>query len=439
MPANTQGEPDRRQFLRQCLGGAVASAAFGLGVRAPSRDEPPAQRAGPASDDEQFWSNIRRQFPLAADLAYFNAGGLGPSPQPVIDALLRETTALEHDSETGHERVAAVREKLSAFLNCAPEELALTRNSTEGMNLVARGLSLRAGDEILMTTHEHPGGAMPWLGLAKDTGVRVNLVEPGDGGDDTLARITGAVTPRTRVVAVSHILCTTGLCLPARQIAELCRERGLICVLDGAQAVGMVPVDLHALGCDFYVSSGHKWLLGPKGTGLLYIRAGARDLWRPTNVGAHSDCEYDLDRKVLEFRTQADVTEYGTRNTALLLALGAAVDFLNGIGMERVAQRGRSLALYLRQRLQVIPGIEILTPAAEEASASIITFATTGSGGDVRDWAPLLQKQYRIRPRPVSEHGLRGLRISAHVYNTYAEVDRLVVALSELAKGTRTA
>ena len=186
MPANTQGEPDRRQFLRQCLGGAVASAAFGLGVRAPSRDEPPAQRAGPASDDEQFWSNIRRQFPLAADLAYFNAGGLGPSPQPVIDALLRETTALEHDSETGHERVAAVREKLSAFLNCAPEELALTRNSTEGMNLVARGLSLRAGDEILMTTHEHPGGAMPWLGLAKDTGVRVNLVEPGDGGDDTL-------------------------------------------------------------------------------------------------------------------------------------------------------------------------------------------------------------------------------------------------------------
>lgn len=434
--AQSVREPDRRSFLKGCVGGIATAAAVGVSGCAPRAGQPglaPLARARAGDDEERLWSTVRRQFALAPGLAYFNAGGLGPSPRPVTDALVREMSALERVCETGHERAAAIREKLSAFLSCAPDELAITRNATEGMNVVARGLALRAGDEVLLTTHEHPGGAIPWLALAKDSGIRVNLVEPGAGGDDSLARIAAAITPRTRVVAVSHILCTTGLCMPARQIVQLCREKGVISVLDGAQTVGQVPVDLHDLGCDFYVSSGHKWLLGPKGTGLLYIGAAARELWHPTQVGAWSDQRYDLDAGALEFRTAADVVEYGTRNAALVVGLGAAVDFLNTLGMERVAQRGRALAQYLRQRLEAIPALEVLTPSAAAASASMLTFAAKDGALDVKTWAQSLHERHRIRVRPVPEHGLKGLRVSTHIYNTYAEIDRLVAALSALA------
>lgn len=431
--------PDRRSFLRRCGGGLAATAAAGLAGCASRTGSAPhsawtdLRRAADAGDDRALWATVRRQFPLAHGLAYFNAGGLGPSPAPVTDAMLREMRALERISETGHERVQAVREKASAFLDCAPEELAFTRNATEGMNIVARGLSLQAGDEVLLSTHEHPGGAIPWLALAKDGGIRVKLMEPGLGGDDTLTRIAASLTPRTRVLAISHILCTTGLLLPAREIAQLCRDKGVISVLDGAQAVGMVPVDLHDIGCDFYVSSGHKWLLGPKGTGLLYIRAEARNLWHPTEVGAWSDEHYDLDAGVLEYRAAAAVVEYGTRSTPVIVGLGAAVDFLSTLGMERVARRGSALALYFRERLRAIPALDVLTPGGEQSSASIVTFAANNEAVDVRSWAQPLQERHRIRVRPVGEHGLKGLRVSTHIYNTHAELDRLVAALSELA------
>ncbi|HNQ22856.1 MAG TPA: aminotransferase class V-fold PLP-dependent enzyme [Phycisphaerae bacterium] len=426
--------PDRRRFLQQCA--AAAAGLAGVSGCAPRGVNAWTRLAGTGGDEEELWKATRKQFVLAPGLAYFNAGGLGPSPKPVTAAWVQEAAALERVCETGHERVQAIRRKLSDFLGCAEDELAITRNSTEGMNLVARGLTLHAGDEVLLTTHEHPGGALPWLALEKESGIRVNLVEPGEGGDDTLGRIAAALTPRTRVVAVSHILCTTGMCLPARKIVQLCRERGITSVLDGAQAVGMIPVDLHELGCDFYVTSGHKWLLGPKGTGMLYIRADARALWRPTQVGAWSDVKYDLDEHVLEFRSAADVVEYGTRNTALVCGLGAAADFLNVLGMERVAGRGRALALYLRQRLHEVPAVRILTPADEGSSASVITFAAKDEAVDVRTWAQPLQERHKVRTRPVGEHGLRALRVCTHIYNTHAEIDRLVVGLAELSRTT---
>ena len=428
--------PDRRRFLHECAGVVAATAVAGISgcaSRSGSNDWANLARACNDRDEDKLWRLARQQFDLAPGYAYFNAGGLGPSPKPVTDAWVHESADLERLCETGHERAQPVRRKLSDFLGCNEDELAITRNATEGMNLVARGLSLRAGDEVLLTTHEHPGGAMPWLAMEKDSGIRVNLVEPGDGADETLARIAAAITPRTRVVAVSHILCTTGQRLAAREIVQLCRDRGVIPVLDGAQAVGMIPVNLHDLGCDFYVASGHKWLLGPKGTGLLYIRAEARELWRPTQVGAWSDQRYDLDEHVLELHSAAAVVECGTRNAALVCGLGAAVDFLSTLGMERVARRGRALALYLRQRLRDMPALQVLTPSDEGSSASIITFAAKDETVDVRTWAQPLLERHNVRARPVGEHGLKALRVCTHIYNTHAELDRLVAALSEIS------
>lgn len=428
--------PDRRRFLQECAGVAAAAAIMGVSgcaSRSGFEDWASLARACDGRDEDRLWQRVRGQFDLVPDYAYFNAGGLGPSPRPVTETCGRVAADLERLCETGHERIPAVRRSLSAFLGCDENEMAITHNTTEGMNLVARGLSLRTDDEVVLTTHEHPGGAMPWLAMEKDRGIRVQLVEPGDGADDTLARIAAALTTRTRVVAVSHVLCTTGQRLPAREIAQLCRAAGVISVLDGAQAVGMIPVHLHDLGCDFYVASGHKWLLGPKGTGLLYIRAGARELWRPTLVGAWSDQCYDLDGHVLELRTEAAVVECGTRNTALACGLGAAVEFLRALGMERVARRGRTLAAHLRQRLHALPALRILTPSDVASSASIVTVTAKDDSVDIRTWAQPLRERYRIRTRPVSEHGLRALRVCTHICNTHAQIDRLAAALSEMS------
>ena len=432
--ANLIQEFDRRWFLRGALvatAAGVAGCASRTGTVASHLPKPP--RSG--RDDERYWKAVQRQFPLDPELAYLNTGGLGPSPTPVINALINEMHDLERVSETGHNRVQAVREKLSTFLNCDPGELAITRNATEGLNLIARGLKLRDGDEVLVTTHEHPGGMIPFMAVAKERNISMKLIEPGEGGADTLNRIADAITPRTRVVSICHVYCTTGMVAPVREIAQLCREKGVISVLDGAQAVGMVPVDLHDLGCDFYVTSGHKWLFGPKGTGLLYIRTGARELWRPTQVGAHSDQRdtYDPDKGMLEFIDEAAVVEYGTRNTPVIIALGAALDFVNEIGRERVAARGRKLTLYLRKRLEALANVKFLTPADGASSASILTIAARDPAVDAREWAPALKSRYRIRARVVSEHGLKAMRVCPYIMNSYAQLDRLVEALTELS------
>jgi selenocysteine lyase/cysteine desulfurase len=298
------------------------------------------------------------------------------------------------------------------------------------MNLVARGLELRAGDEVLMTTHEHPGGAMPWFGIQEDMELGIRTMEPGSGGDETLERLARALSPKTRVVMVSHITCTTGLVLPVREIADLCRARGIVCVIDGAQAPGQIPVDLHALGCDFYVASGHKWLLGPKGTGFLFVRDEQLDRWRASYVGAYSDSGFDLASLGFERLRPASASEYGTRSTPLLLGLGAGFDFLSAVGMEAVAARGAQLARGIREGLTGLNGVEVLTP--EGAGASILTFRLPSSGGDPWEWLNLLRRDHGIRLRPVGEAGLNAIRASTHLFNTEEEVHQLLDVLVSL-------
>jgi len=377
-----------------------------------------------------MWEAVRKQFPLDEDLIYMNNGGLGPSPYPVIQTLKASVAELERISESGHHHVDAVRKKACRFFHCHEDELALTRNTTEGMNIIARGIPLQPGDEILISTHEHPGGAMPWFAVARDKGASIKLFEPGSGGVDTLEKIASAMTPQTRVVSISHITCTTGLVVPAREIAGMCRGRGIISVFDGAQSAGMIPVDLHAMGCDFYATSGHKWMLGPKGTGVLYIRKEMLDHWQPTHVGAYSDKVFDIDNLKMEYIRAARCTEYGTRNTPVIQALGAAFDFLSTLGMQNVAKRSQALATYFKTRLFELDAFKILTPLDKPSSAAIVTFKPIKSRLDYHHWVQALITDHKIRLRPVDEHGLNAIRVSTHVYNSPHEIDALISALS---------
>ncbi len=375
---------------------------------------------------------VRDQFLLEPSYAYFNTSGLGPSPRQVIAAVDEAWRSLELRCETGHGRRAAVRTQACEFFGCGEDTLAFTRNATEGMNMVARGLQFSSGDEVVMTTHEHPGGALPWFALREDTGIRIRTIDPGSGGDDTLERVANSLTARTRVVMVSHITCTTGMVMPVPEIADLCRRRGVICVIDGAQAVGQVPVDLRSLGCDFYVASGHKWLLAPKGTGLMYVREEMLDRWRPSYVGAYSDTGFDLVAGTFNRLRPASASEYGTRSTPVLFGVAAAMDFLTTIGTGNAAARAAYLAKRLRAGIAPLSGVEILTPVEPGSSAAILAFKLPEAGGDPWDWCNLLRREHSMRLRPVGEAGLNAVRASTDVFNSEAEVDRLVEVLGTL-------
>lgn len=430
------GVDTRRSFLRKLVaGGAAASfvvplltrgAGWSFHARALSRPD------GGSPQDEDYWHMVRQHFPLTTERTYFNNGGLGPSPRVVLDAYREASLRLERICETGHEEISPVRAKVASFLGCEPSELAFTRNTTEGMNIIAWGLPLRRGDEVLMSTHEHPGGAIPWLAVAKEKGIGVRLFEPGKSRQENLRIIERSLGRKAKVLSLSHITCTTGLVFPVKEISAICRQRGVWLVVDGAHPPGMIPVDLHELGCDFYASSGHKWLLGPKGTGLLYVRKEMFGVWRPTYVGAYSDAVYDLDALRLEYRREAELTEYGTRNTPLILSLGAAFDFLSAIGMQRVAARGRYLAGLLKEQLATMSTVQLLTPMEPDSSASIVTFRPTNMKTSLLIDA--LSKQ-GFRVRSVGEHRLDAIRVCAHVYTAVEEVERFGETVRRITSG----
>lgn len=450
----TNESTDRRGFLKRFAAGAAAvsaapAAGLGRGLEgaegvagsgtgtAPVPAGPPGrgmeslvEALRKAPTQEARWQAVRDAFLFEPGYVYLNTAGLGPSPEPVLAATEESWRALEAHSETGHGERDRVREHAAAFLGCGVNELAFTRNATEGMNLVARGMTLSPGDEVVMTTHEHPGGAMPWFGVREDVDIRIRTVDPGGCGEDTLDRLVAAMNQRTRVLMVSHVLCTTGAELPVPELARLCRERDVACVIDGAQAPGQIPVDLHALGCDFYVASGHKWLLGPKETGFLYVRDEWLDRWRPSYVGAYSDATFDLASGTFHRLRPASASEYGTRSTPLLRGLEAGISFLETVGTEAVFQRGRSLALRLREGLEALPAVEVLTP--RDCGHAILTFTLPASGGNQNEWVNRIRRDHGIRLRPVSEAGLSAVRASPHLCNGEDEMDRLLEVLETL-------
>ena len=419
---------NRRSFLRHATLGAAGVGTLGQLSAA-------AGAALPALDERQpeaFWTAVRSLYPLARDLTYFNTGGLGPAAGPVLAKAAEVTRELQEKSEHGHERLAGARGIVARFLGAEPAEIAFVRNATEGNAIVAAGLQLTAGDEVIYESHAHPGGSYPWLQQQRLRGVVVRIFEPDPrAAAGNVARIAALCSRRTRVVQVSHITAPTGIVMPVAEITRLCRERGAWFHIDGAQSAGMIPISLRALGCDSYATSGHKWLGGPLETGVLFVRRERMDEVAPVLIGAHAA---ELDAATGEFRLAADAMryEYGTRNAAAIVSLAEAVRFQDGIGRERLAARGRELAERVRAGLTRLPGVEILTPSAPGLSAAMITFRTTRVPHD--QLFNRLMKEHTIRCRPVTEEKLNAVRVSTHVFNTPAQCDALIAAVDSILR-----
>lgn len=386
-------------------------------------------------DDEAFWRFVRSEFPLTDERAYFNTGGLGASPYVVIDAVKAKMDELEKVSETGHndQLWKEIKTAAGGLLGCDADEIAFMRNTTEGINVVCNGLPLKKGDEIVTTTHEHVGNSVPWVGLQKRTGVIIKFFAPStQSAQENVDRIDRLITKRTRLISIPHATTTTGQILPIREISRLARSRNIWLFVDGAQTAGMIQFSIHELGCDAYATSGHKWLLGPKETGLLYVRKEMLDTIEARFIGAYSDNGFDYAKGTLSLHPSAQRYEYGTVSIPLRAGLGAAINFIQRIGIENVWKRDNLLATYLFEKLRGLPNVRVLSPAGGGERSAMVTF--------VHEKVPYLELQahlntYKLRTRGVAEGGVNALRISCHLYNSFAELDRLVDGVRSALKG----
>jgi len=425
----------RRQFVNHLTRGLAALAGAPLiHANNVTAREDVIPRDGNTSD-ERFWPFVREQFPLTRERVYLNTGGLGASPYAVIDAVVSRINELEKISETGHsEQVwSSIKQKIATLLGCDAEEIAYTRNATEGINIVCNGLPLKRGDEVITTTHEHVGNTVPWLARQKRDGIVIKLFEPSvKSAQENLDRLASLISKRTRVISVPHATTTTGQILPVKEIAALAKAKNLWFFIDGAQTAGMLNFNLHEIGCDAYATSGHKWMLGPKGTGLLYVRKNMLDTIQALEVGAYSDKSHDLQTGELTLHPTAQRYEYGTVNTPIFVGLGAAIDFLMKIGMENVWARDAALATAFLNGLQEIPNAEILSPLNPAERSAMIAFKMKNI--EYLKLQTFLAEKYKLRTRGVGEGGINALRVSWHIYNSFEEVNRVLEGVKEAAK-----
>jgi selenocysteine lyase/cysteine desulfurase len=375
-------------------------------------------------DDEKFWRVVRSQFPLTHERVYFNTGGLGPASYPVLDVMQRSVLEQQSMSEHGHHLIEEARPAIAAFFGADASEIAYMRNATEGNATVASGLHLNRGDEVIFESHAHPGGLMTWMSRQKMDGIKVKIFDPDPTSiEGNLNRIADLITDRTRVIQVSQITAPTGLRFPVEDIARLAHDKEIWFHVDGAQSAGMIPVDVHAIGCDSFATSCHKWMLAPHGTGVLYVKEDRLDDVTPTELGSYSNSIYELP-DVFDYNATAQRYEPGTRSAAPVLGIAAAIDFLNTIGMDRIVTRGHGLAKYLQKKLLEIPGVTVLTPQVDGLSAAMTTFKTDRVPyGELNS---ILSEEFNLRCRVVSERGLDALRVSTHIFNFPEECDRLV-------------
>ncbi|MFA6110387.1 MAG: aminotransferase class V-fold PLP-dependent enzyme [Candidatus Latescibacterota bacterium] len=430
---------ERRTFFQGLLA-ALAAAPSLPQIAAALSDYLSALRVDldAAPDEPAYWARVGQEFLLEPGLLHFNCGSIGATPRPVVAALKAyidrlETNPYEYTwAGFPDAQISEVINKASKFLGNTSGDLLLTRNTTEGMNLVATGLKLQSGDEILTTDHEHPGGIDCWRYLAQQHGVRVrqlHLPTPATDKAQILRLVEEALTPQTRVCSFSHVTTTTGLQMPLREIAAITRPRGILLVADGAQAPGMLEVGVSDLEVDAYASSSHKWMLAPKGCGLLYVRGQAQHSIRPISAYAEVGSQYG-----------AYTGATGTRNVPQLLAHGDTMDFHNLIGRARVAARLRQLSAYLRQRLTAIPRLVPLTPTDPELSSAMVAYRVEGSTAEYV--YNQLKRQHMIVKltgynlvlpgNDIPQESVQNLRFSTHLFNDETQIDQLVDALGRM-------
>jgi isopenicillin-N epimerase len=426
--ANRDGM-SRRGFIGGTAAAAIGTASGGLSPRGVfaygGQDPKPAmpldalKPVGPV--DEAYWWKVRSQFNIVDGMTFMNNGTEGPVPRGVTEANERYFREIAEDPSNNYRReeVDKVRERMAAFVGASPAEIAITRSTTEGMNLFAHGLDWKAGDEVVFNTHEHGGGIGPYTTLEKRIGIKVVRIEipsPPESVDQIVSLYEKAISPRTKVLMVSHMTYVTGLVTPVKELAELAHRKGLLISVDGAHPLGMLQLDLKSTNVDHYAAAGQKWLMCGTGTGVCYVKRDIQDRIWPL-MGPPGDPKDGAKRYVA----------FGQRDVPSALGMVAALDLQLAIGKKNIEDRVRSLSTRLRTGLKDVPGVKVWTSNDPAMSAGLTLFT-------IRD-LPMANVQKAIWNRDhifirtMTTGNLNACRAATHIYNMPGEVDRLVASI----------
>jgi len=423
----------RRDFVKYLLAGSALSIAAieklnaGVYQAITSLNQKYVEDISP---DGTYWDEIRKMFLFENKLIMMNNGTLGPMPKPVFNTLMRYFRIQATNPYDLYNFVPGgkegIRTKLAAFVGASPDEVSFSSNTTEGLNLVANGLDLKEGDEVIVSNLEHPGAINPWNLKAKRTGVKIVQVPfstPAQSVEQIVNPFAAAVTPRTKIIAVGHTVFITGQITPLKELSKMAHEKGVLVMGDSAHGIGMLSLDMHAMGVDFFASSPYKWLGAPAGIGLFYVRKEAQAKLWPTIVS--SGWEVDNARKY---------DPQGQRADAMVYALGEAIDFANRIGKERIERRIKALAAYFKQGLAKIPGVTINTPTDPYLSAGLTAFLVDGV--DSQKIVDYVFEKYNLVVRTMGGFGAGkpALRVSTPIYISTREIDMLLEGVATLVR-----
>jgi selenocysteine lyase/cysteine desulfurase len=330
-------------------------------------------------------------------------------------------------------KVEETRAKVARFIGADPDEVTLTRSTAEGFDIVGFGLDWREGDEVIFGEGDHPAARAIWTILARRHGIRPVRLELRDAAPEAiLDDVQRLITPRTRLISLSHVTSENGLRIPARPIAELAHARGVRVILDGCQAVGQFPIDVRDLGCDYYAAGAYKWLLGPYGTGLFWTRKELQAELEPSWVGAGGSVDFDPESGSWEPLPNGQKFEFGARYYPLYPALGAAIDLVSSVGLNEIQARSRSLVERMRERLVGRPGVIEFAPRCPELRTGMVGAAVEGlSGSELADHLHARGFQLRANSGPGK---ITGVRLCLAFFVTEAEVDRAADAIIEIAR-----
>jgi selenocysteine lyase/cysteine desulfurase len=419
----------RRSFARSlAFAGATAWATHAEKSWAKSRPLPTT----PSTPDEQFWETVREQFFMPPGLGVMNAANLCPALVPVVEMQERLTRDLDRDPSFPNrvklgEGKESTRKLLAEFLGATAEEIVLTRNTSEGNNLVSSGIDLKAGDEVLLFSDNHPSNLDAWKTKARRFGFTVRVIEqvnPHPGDAYYLEAVAKQLTERTRVLGFTHLTSTVGDLMPARELCKLARERGVLSLVDGAQSLGLIEVNLAEMQPDFYTSSAHKWPCGPKEVGVLYINKTAQSRIWPGIVSAFPGAT----------GISKSFESFGQRDEPAIIAFGEALKFQTKIGRKLIEARSRDLAQALVQGLKKISGVQLWTSTNPQRSHSVVSFRPGTL--DIPKLAAALYEKDRLAGAPRMGADRGGLRFSPHYYNLHSEVDRALEAINRyMAQG----
>lgn len=431
---DTNSSLTRRELLAASAGLAAATAL-------PTVEAQVATVPNMPTSSRELWQWVRTQPMLDTQVAYLDVASGGPTLRAAMASEYRareaQSLGLANAATRWTEETNRLATRFAAFLGCDADELLFTRGAGEALGLAIAGLDLAPGDEIITTTREHPAALSPWLVQARRREIVVKQIElpaPLTGPEQPLGLFAGAVTERTKVIAFSHVQHDDGAVLPVKELSAFARQKGILSIVDGAQALGMVEFSMHDLGCDLYATCCHKWLSGSHGTGALYVRREVLDkVWPVEPRGLDSvppvftpmDADGNADVPAALHKL-GNIVPYAW---PALRGVEAALEFQQTVGRSKIEARIRELAIYARLRLQQVTGIEMLTPARPGLWAGILTFRAPGK--QAIDVAAAIERSHRAHVRVVRFPNDAGgaLRLSPNIFSTHDDIEKLVQGL----------